>query len=304
MANKDYYDILCVARTASDDEIKKAYRSLARKYHPDLHPNNKKEMEAKFKEINEAYGVLSDPKKRSDYDLTGQATFEPGMGGFQYPPGGVDFEGFTQGFGGMGGFEDIFGEIFGGRTRHRGPQRGADIGYNLDLDFIHSVKGADVKVTVTRRSGATETMTVKIPAGVATGSRVRVPNKGDEGANGGPNGSLNINIMVSEHPYFRRVENDIYVECPVTIKEAVSGADVTVPTIDGHTTIKVPPGTQSGQKLRIKGKGVYPAYGGTHRGDEYVIINIAAPKKADQRSKDLLDEFMKINPYEPRKGLW
>ncbi|TAN61011.1 J domain-containing protein [bacterium] len=305
MANKDYYDILGVSKNATEEEIKKAYRALARKFHPDLHPNNKKEMEAKFKEINEAYGVLSDPKKRSDYDLTGQATFEPGMG-YQYPPGGVEYEGFTQGFGGTGGFEDIFGEIFGGRGGRvrRGPQRGADIEYSLTLDFLHSVKGADVKITASRRAGTTETMTVKIPAGVSTGSVVRVPNKGDEGANGGANGSLNIVINVTPHAYFKRVDSDIYVDCPVTVKEAFLGAELAVPTIDGIMTIKMPSGTQSGGKLRIKGKGVYAAFGGAHRGDEYVIINITVPKKVDQRSKELIEEFMKTNPYEPRKGLW
>ncbi|MBI5887220.1 MAG: DnaJ domain-containing protein [Deltaproteobacteria bacterium] len=305
MASKDYYEILGVQRNATDEEIKKAYRALARKYHPDLHPNNKKEMEAKFKEINEAYSVLGEPKKRSDYDLTGQAVFEPGMGG-QYPPPGFEYEDFGP-FGGMGGgFEDIFSEIFGGRGARggrRGAQRGADLEYSLNLDFINAAKGADVKVTVTRRSKKAETITVKIPPGVESGARVRVAGKGDEGIDGGPNGDLYIITVVKPHPYFKRVENDVYLDCPVTIKEAVLGGEVKVPTIYGFSTIKIPQGTQSGQKMRLKGKGILSPFSGL-KGDEYVIVNIATPKKTDQRAKELIEELDKINPYEPRKGLW
>lgn len=307
MANKDYYEILGVSRNASEEEIKKAYRTLARKYHPDLHPDNKKEMEAKFKEINEAYSVLSDPKKKSDYDLTGGVTFEPGMGG--YPPGGgVHYEDF--GFGGAGGgFEDIFSEIFGRPGRRKGTQRGADIEYHLELDFLQAAKGTEVRVTVRRRDNSIENLTVKIPPGLKTGSRVRVAGKGDLGYQGGPNGDLFIVVTVRPHPYFRRVDNDIYLEAPVNIKEALLGAEIDVPTIDGFTRIKIPAGIQGGQKLRIKGKGVYvteEAYGvmETHRGDQYVVINIAVPKRIDERSRELIEEFSRINPYDPRRGLW
>lgn len=306
MANKDYYDILGVSRTASEEEIKKAYRNLARKYHPDLHPDKKSEMEAKFKEINEAYSVLIDPKKRSDYDLTGRVTFEPGMGG--YPPGaGPHYEDFFGGFG--GGFEDIFSEVFGMPGRRRGMQRGADIEYHLDVDFLHAVTGTEVRITVTRRTGAAETLTVKIPPGIKTGSRVRVASKGDLGYEGGPNGDLFIITSVKPHKYFKRVDNDIYVDVPVTIKEAALGAEIEVPTIDGPTRIKIPAGTQGGQKLRLKGKGVNfveEAYGVLEkkRGDQYVEINVSIPKRLDERSKELLEEFSAINPYEPRKGLW
>ncbi len=309
MANKDYYEILGVSRNATDEEIKKAYRNLARKYHPDLHPDKKAEMEAKFKEINEAYSVLIDPKKRSDYDLTGRVTFEPGMGG--YPPGAGfpydDLGGFGGGFG--GGFEDIFGEIFGRPGRRRGIQRGADIEYHLEVDFMHAVKGTEVRITVTRRDGSSEKMTVKIPPGIKTGSRVRVAGKGDLGYESGPNGDLFIITSVKPHQYFRRVGNDIHVDVPVTINEAALGAEVEVPTIDGPTRIKIPAGTQGGQNLRIKGKGVYyveEAYGVLEkkRGDEYVAINVCVPKKLDERSRELLEEFSSINPYEPRKGLW
>ncbi len=302
MAQKDYYEILGVPRGATEEEIKKAYRSLARKYHPDLHPENRKGMEAKFKEINEAYGVLSDPKKRETYDLTGQATFESGMGGYPggFPGGSPDFEEF--GFGAPGGFEDIFSEVFGVKGRRRGVQRGSDIETRLELDFMHAAKGTEVKITVRRETGG-ETLNVKIPPGVKTGSKVRVAGKGDPGVGGGPPGDLYIATGVKPHAYFRRVENDIYVDVPVSIKEAYLGAEIQVPTIDGFTTIKIPIGTQGGQKLRIKGKGVYDPHGLT-RGDQYIIINIAVPKKVDKKSKEIIEKFDEINPYEPRKGLW
>ncbi|GMR04925.1 MAG: J domain-containing protein [Thermodesulfobacteriota bacterium] len=298
MAKKDYYEILGVSRDAPEDEIKKAYRRLARKYHPDLHPGDKG-MEKKFKEINEAYSVLSDPKKRSDYDLTGRVTFEPGMGG-GWPPGGVDFENI--GFGRVGGFEDIFSEVFGGRGTRRGPRRGADLEYTMPLDFLKAVRGAEVKITVTRPSGAAERITIKIPPGVHDGSRVRVAGKGHEGPGGGPPGDLYIITTVRPHPYFKRVGNDIYVNVPITVKEAVLGAEIEVPTIDGFTRIKIPPGTQGGQKLRIKGKGVPLPRGG--RGDQYVVVNISVPKGIDKKSAQLIEDFSRTNPYEPRKGLW
>ena len=293
---KDYYETLGVARNATEDDLKKAYRNLARKFHPDLHPEKKAEMEAKFKEINEAYGVLSDPKKRSDYDLTGSASYEPGMGKGYPPPGGsVHFEDF--GFGNIGGFEDVFSEIFG-RGGRRGPRKGSDLEYSITLDFMQAVKGAEVRISVPKRGGV-ETITVKIPPGVKGGGRVRVPGKGEPGEGG--SGDLYIITEVQPHRYLRRVDNDIYVDVPITIKEAVLGADIKVPAIDGMTTIKVPPGIRSGQRLRIKGKGVYVAGG---RGDEYVIIQIAAQKASDNRSKELIEEFSRINPYDPRKGLW
>lgn len=301
---KDYYDILGVGRNATEEEIKKAYRSLARKFHPDLHPENRKEMETRFKEINEAYQVLSDPKKRSNYDLTGQAGFEPGMGGGPagYPPGGVSYEDFGFG-GGFGGFEDIFSEVFGrGGGRRRVAQKGQDLEYRLELEFLQAVRGTELKVTISRQ-GRPEALTVKIPPGIKTGSRVRVAGKGEEGFGGGPPGDLYIVTTVRPHAYFSRVEQDIYVDVPITIKEALFGAEIEVPTIDGPTRIKVPSGIHGGQKLRIKGRGVYRQRG--ERGDEYVILNVATPKKIeDERSRELIEEFMKLNPYEPRKGLW
>ena len=300
MATKDYYEIIGVPRDAKEEDIKKAYRKLARQFHPDLHPNDKG-MEARFKEINEAYSVLSDPKKRSDYDLTGRVQFGHG-GPQQYPPGGFNFEDMGVGFG-MGGFEDIFSEVFGGRGRRVAARRGSDIEYSLPLDFIRAAQGTEVKVKVARRSGATETITVKVPPGVQDGSRVRVAAKGDEGYDGGPPGDLYITTAVRPHPYFTRKGNDVYVDVPVTIKEAVMGAEIKVLTIDGFTTIKVPPGTRSSQKLRIKGKGVCSPHG-MARGDEYVIINITVPRDFSPGGRELIEELDRINPYEPRKDLW
>ncbi len=296
MAGKDYYHILGVNKGATEDEIKKAYRNLARKYHPDLHPEKRAEMEAKFKEINEAYGVLSDPKKRSDYDLTGSVPFEPGAA--YRPPPDFDFETFS--FTGMGGFEDVFSEIFGGRAGRRGAAKGEDIEYGLALDFLHAVKGAEVKVTVAR-GRATEAITVKIPPGVRDGSKVRVAGKGNAGAGKGPAGDLIITISVKPHPYFRLEGDDIYLEAPITLKEALLGGELRVPTIDGHATIKIPPGTQSGQRFLIRSRGAYSRRG---RGEQYVTVNIAVPKALDDRSKELIEEFSEINPYEPRRGLW
>ncbi|MBI5238560.1 MAG: DnaJ domain-containing protein [Deltaproteobacteria bacterium] len=291
MAGKDYYQILGVNKGAAEDEIKKAYRNLARKYHPDLHPEKRQEMEAKFKEINEAYGVLSDPKKRSNYDLTGSVPFEPGAA--YHPPPDFDFETFS--FTGMGGFEDVFSEIFGKKGARRGRERGEDIEYKLTLDFLHAVKGADVKVTVTRGRAA-DTITVKIPPGVHDGSKLRVAGKGGVG-------DLIITISVKPHPYFRREGSDIYIDAPITLKEAILGGEIRVPTIDGHATIKIPPGTESGQRFLIRSRGVYPQRGHT-RGDQYVSVNIAVPKNLDDRSKELIEKFSEINPYEPRLGLW
>ncbi len=309
MATKDYYEILGVPRSATADEIKKAYRSLARKYHPDLHPGDK-EMEKKFKEINEAYSVLGDPKKKEEYDLTGRVSFgEGGPGAGQWPPGGFGGFGGGGGFGGFGdlggrvpgGFEDIFGEIFGMGGR-RGPRRGEDLEYRLSLDFLQAARGTEVKVTVTRRTGP-EKITIKIPPGIQDGARVRVAGKGHEGYDGGPAGDLYIVTSVSPHPYFRRKGNDIYITVPVTLREALLGAEIEVPTIMGPARIKIPPGTHGGQKLRLRGKGV-PGRRGTPRGDQYCEIKIALPRKIERRSRELVEEFDRLNPMDPRKGLW
>ncbi len=302
MANKDFYEILGVGRGATTDEIKKAYRALARKYHPDLHPGDKG-MEKKFKEINEAYSVLGDPAKKEDYDLTGRIPGAAGGGGGWPPGGGGGMGGFGGGGVGGGGFEDIFGEIFGmGGPRRRGPRRGEDLEYRLNLDFLQAVRGAEIKVTVRRQSGASEKITIKIPAGIGDGARVRVAGKGNEGYDGGPYGDLFIITTVSDHPYFKRKGNDIYINVPVTIGEALLGAKIEVPTITGPAKIKISPGTQGGRKLRLRGKGVATPRG--TNGNQYCEINITLPERIDKNSEELIREFESSNSYNPRKGLW
>jgi DnaJ-class molecular chaperone len=202
---------------------------------------------------------------------------------------------------GFGGFEDLFSEVFGRPGARRGTVRGADIEYVLNLDFLRAIRGTEVKVTVNRRTGS-ESLTVKVPPGVKNGSRVRVAGKGDDGYEGGPRGDLYIITMVAPHKYFRRVDRDIYVDVPISVREAVLGATVKVPTVDGMTSIKVPPGTNSGTRLRIKGKGVGSPGGA--RGDEYVVVKVEVPKGVDERSRELIEEFSRINDYDPRKGLW
>ncbi|MDP2682568.1 MAG: DnaJ C-terminal domain-containing protein [Deltaproteobacteria bacterium] len=301
MAKKDYYEILGISRDVIEEDIKKAYRELAKKYHPDLHPGDKA-MEARFKEINEAYEILKDPKKREQYDRFGNAAFEPGFQGtrtYTYPWGSggktVNVEDF--GFD-IGGLEDTFGDIFGRRTRaQRGPLRGEDVEYVLEVGFEQAIHGTEVRMTING-----EKLTVKIPAGVKDGSRIKVAGKGRPGMMGGHAGDLYIVTKIKPHLYFRRENDDIYIDVPITITEASLGAKVNIPTIDGKTLLIIPPGTQSGQKLRLTGKGV-PHIKGIGRGDQYVIIRITAPKGLDEKSKGLLQEFQKLNPYDPRRDM-
>ena len=329
MAKGDYYRVLGLTKSATGADIKKAYRKLAREFHPDLHPGDKR-IESRFKEINEAYGILGDAKSRKEYDLAQEMPFSGmgGMGGMggRGGRGGMGGRGGQGGMGGrgghqggstsygaqeggfnfrdfgLGGFEDIFGDVFGGKSKKRSPVRGADIEYTLGVDFLQAIKGAEVKITVKRSKGS-ERLTVKIPPGVRDGSKVRVAKKGDVGSLGGAQGDLFIITRVRPHKYFRRVGNDIHVEVPVTINEAILGANIKVPTIDGMTTIKISPGTQGGQKLRLKEKGV-KIKGERRRGDQFININIAIPKRLNAKSKELVKEISLINPYDPRAGIW
>jgi DnaJ-class molecular chaperone len=295
MRGKDYYKVLGVSKGADEGEIKKAFRRLAKKYHPDLHPNDKKS-EAKFKEVNEAYSVIGDAGKRRDYDLGDQMPF--GGGGFGGHGGGHGGGGFQDFDFNVGGMEDIFGSMFGGNR----PRKGEDTEFDMKIDFLHAVKGAEIAVTIRRNNGL-EKLKVRVPSGVSTGSRVRISGKGGLGTKGGPSGDLFIILDVTPHKFFKRKGDDIYLDLPITMSEAALGVEVEVPTIDGSSTIKVPPSTQGGQRMRIKGKGVYISPG-KRRGDEYVVINIDVPKKINKRSKELMEEFAKINPYEPRRALW
>jgi molecular chaperone DnaJ len=382
---KDYYAILGVDRDAKPEEIKKAFRRLARKYHPDVNPNNKY-AEEKFKGISEAYEILSDEKKRKVYDQYGFYADNIPTGG--YPPGyqpgtgptagapDFDFSGFdfsnlggeaAKGGGFGGSFRDIFSQIFshgGGAAEREGPERGSDLEHHMRLRFWDAVRGTQVRFTASRNEACPtcrgtgsaggkqvtcttcngtgksarqvgamqfsmtcpdchgtgkrkqpcaacrgtgffrrpETFDVRIPAGVDTGSRVRVAGKGNSGANGGPPGDLYIVTEVEPHPLFERKGDNIYIKVPITVTEAAMGAKIDVPTLDGPTTIRIAPGTQSGQKLRLRGKGT-PSLRGNVRGDEFVEVQIVVPKIADERSKEILKEFASLNPDDPRKDL-
>ncbi len=317
MANKDYYELLGVPRDAGDDEIKKAFRRLALKYHPDLHPDDK-EAETKFKEINEAYGTLSDSKKRSDYDMRGRMPYGgPGMGGHGGASGGPGgpFGGQPGGGFNVDSIEDIFADFFGGgggggcggghghgHGQAQAPGRGPDIEYALALDFMQAVKGAEFNITV-KRGTANEKVRVKVPPGVTNGSKIKVPAKGGAGRRGGPPGDLYIVTKVKPHDYFRRKGDDISLDLPVSLGEAMLGASIKVPTLTGKTTVKIPPGTQGGSKLRLKGRGV-ASLKGKAKGNMFLEIHIALPQSLDEKSEELLEQFEKINPCQPRDDIW
>lgn len=341
MAGKDYYQILGVARGASEEEIKKAYRKLARKYHPDVNPGDKK-AEERFKDISEAYAVLSDSEKRSQYDLLGSEKFQGFPGGFDpfraYARAGA---GSGQGFrfdfgdlGGSGGFNlgDIFGDILGGRGTGRGSCRrqtfrGEDVEYLMELGLPEAAQGVTTKVNITReircaacggsgmqgntpcrqcggggRTAKPESIQVKIPPGVDEGSRVRVAGKGNEGIGGGPSGDLFLIIRMKPHHLFERKGKDLYVDVPITLSEAVNGAKIEVPTVNGSVKMTVPPGTSSGQQFRVRGRGMPDVKKGSP-GDQFVRVKIVLPPELDDRSKELIREFEQLNPYHPRKEL-
>jgi DnaJ-class molecular chaperone len=297
--------VLGVSEDASTEEIKKAFKVLAKKCHPDLHPGDKAK-EARFKEINEANSVLSDEKKRSDYDYAQKMGFDPsqgpyGPGGGFGGQGGGHRTGGMGGMGGMGGLEDLFGSFFEGRGAQQAPPRkGTDIESTLKIDFMHAALGSEFKITVTR-GHTKEKLLVKIPPGVDEGSRVKLSGKGNPGVKGGPPGDLYIIPHIKPHPYFSRKGKSVYLDLPITIEEALLGASITVPTLTGTKKVKVPPGTQGGQKLRIKGEGIKVRGA---KGDIYLKIKISVPKKIDKRSVRLIEEFSEINSYEPRSGLW
>jgi len=313
--NNDYYKTLGVNRDASLDEIKKAYRQLARKYHPDFNKGDKN-AESKFKDISEAYAVISNPEARKQYDQFGH------MGGGQQARGfdfsGFDFGDFFQAFGREGrgfedlrgggafsGFGDMFADIFGGRAsagrRQGGFAPGQDLLYELELNLVDAARGTSTHVTLNTPTGQ-EGITVKIPAGVRTGSKVRVTGKGAKGIGGAPAGNLYMVIKVRKHPFFDRRGHNLHCELPVTVGEAALGAKIHVPTIEGSTTMTLPPGTQGGQKFRLKGKGIQRLKG-EGRGDLYVTVRIVLPRTPDEKSKELISEFETRNPGNPRDGI-
>jgi molecular chaperone DnaJ len=405
---KDYYSILGVKKTATADDIRKAFRKAARKYHPDVNPNDKK-AEEKFKEISEANDVLSDDKKRKIYDQLGfysdnidpaaaEAAARGGYGGgaaggprgysaqtggragqeVPFDFGGFDFSDFQggraeeqSGGGFSGSFKDIFSGMFnGGKQAARGPQPGTDLEYQVSVDFWAAVRGGVTRLEIQRqeicptckgksttggsvecpechgsgqvtqmggrmkfniqcpRCGGTgkvqnvcptcdgegvvvkrEPLEFRIKPGTRDGQRIRLAGKGNAGTNGGPAGDLFLIIKAGTHPVFTRTGDDIYVTVPVTMTEAALGAKIDVPTIDTHegggrTQLKIPPGTQTGQKLRLREKGVPSATQEGKRGDQIVEMKIVVPKVQDERSKEILRELAKLNPEEPREGLF
>jgi len=374
MAKKDYYEVLGLKKGVSESEIKKAYRKLARKHHPDVNPGDKK-AEERFKEISEAYEVLSDTEKRKKYDLYGNQSFQSGFepfkayqrrGGSQRPDfQGANYDTFGRGFEGFG---DIFSDLFGQRQRgdQRIPTKGADIQYSMEISFEDAIKGLSTDITLQRTSvceqcsgsgvvhgsqsricpecsgsgqkkagkgpfsfsqtcsrckgsgswnqnpckkcsGAgvipkIEKIGIKIPPGVDTGSKVRIAGKGEAGKYGGPCGDLYIITKVRSHPFFERKGDNIYCVIPVTVTEAALGNQIIVPTVDGNVTMKIPEGTQSSQVFRLAKKGV-PKLKENGRGDQFVEVKIVIPKKLDERSKQLLRDFERLNYYNPRSNL-
>ena len=303
---RDLYEVLGVKRDASDDEIKKAYRKLARQYHPDRNPGDK-QAEAHFKEVQDAYDVLSDKTKRTNYDRFGAAGPNAGFGGRGGPggatfhwgggPGGVEgmdpndaAELFRQFFGGGAGGPDL-GDILGQRRRGAGgrrarPQPAQEVEADVRIPFQTAALGGSVTLQVGDRE-----LAVKIPAGVEDGKKLRLGGQAPGG------GDLIVKLHVEPHPYFRREDKNLILEVPLSLPEAVLGTKVDVPTLDGtRLTVKVPPGASSGSRLRLRGKGV-------KGGDQYIEIKVAVPAPKDERSRELIEEFAKLNPQTPRADL-
>ena len=301
MAEKDYYEVLGVKKTATEEEIKKAYRTLAKKFHPDKNKGNK-EAENKFKEISEAYAVLSDKEKREQYDRLGREAFAFGGAGGGNPFGGFDFSQFTnrarrggtaggRRSTGAGGFTDIFADLFGGGGFEgaEGPARGGDINAELTIGFREAVLGATMDLTVDGSH-----IKVKIPEGVADGQRIRLRGRGAPGAMGGQAGDLNVLIHVKPHPFFRREGDDIHIDLPITVGEAIRGAEVEVPTIHGPVRARIPAGTQGAQTFRVTGKGVKKKGGG--HGDHYYSVQIVVPRDAPDDAVDKIEARYEGNP--------
>jgi molecular chaperone DnaJ len=331
MKKRDYYEVLGVSKGATEAEIKKAYRRLARKLHPDVNPGDKT-AQKKFQEVQEAYDVLRDAEKRRAYDRFGHAGrpapgFETyGPGGFGGPAGGPEgtpFEGFQFESGDLG---DLFGNLFGGRARATGPEKGEDVSGAIEIPFREAVLGGTTSLSLRREkecptchgSGRTgreacatckgrgrlaevETVRIKIPEGTEDGGMIRVPGKGAPGRRGGPTGDLFVTVRVTPHPYFERRGDDIYGVVPVTTKEAYAGAEIDVPTIHGTLRARIPPGTR-GQKLRLRGKGVRnPRTGQT--GDHIYTIRVVVPRNVTPAGLDAATLLDSLYDEDVRKDL-
>lgn len=321
---EDHYKTLEISRDASPDEVQKAYRKLARKYHPDLNPDDKAAKQ-KFQDVQRAFEVLNDPSKRQQYDRYGAAFESMGGGGpgrSGGPPpwgagGAPGFEGinindiFGQGFEQEpGGFADLFRQFNpgaagpGGATRRRpspAPQRGGDLQNRVEVPLATAVLGGEVQVTVRRQGGKQETLNVKIPSGIESGKKIRLRGQGEPGAAGGPPGDILIQVHVAPHPHFRRRGKDLEVEVPITLSEAVLGAKIDVPTPQGTITLSIPPNTSSGKRLRIKGHGVAPKSGSP--GDLYAEVMIVLPEALDVDDWKLIKQLGEKHPQNPRDHL-
>lgn len=357
MSKRDYYEVLGVSKSASKDEIKKAYRKLSKQYHPDI--NKEPDAADKFKEIAEAYDVLSDDQKKAHYDQFGHTDPNQGFGGF----GGQDF-------GGFGGFEDIFSTFFGGgggrRRDPNAPRQGADLQYTMTLSFEEAAFGKETEIEIPREetcdtchgSGAKpgtkvdtcsncggsgqinveqntafgrivnrrtcnvcrgtgkqipnkcstcggdgkvkkrKKIQVKVPAGIDDGQQLRVSGQGEPGVNGGPAGDLYVVFHVRDHEFFERDGDDIYCEMPITFAQAALGDEIEVPTLHGKVKLKIPAGTQTGTRFRLKGKGISNVRG-YGQGDQHVVVLVVTPKKLTEKQKQLLREFSEISGQVP-----
>ncbi|MEX2120554.1 MAG: J domain-containing protein [Pirellulales bacterium] len=318
---EDYYKTLGVARDASQADIDKAYSTLARKFHPDVNPDDKT-AKKKFQAVQAAYDVLKDPIKRELYDRYG-SSFESAAGGARGGPGA----GAGRGRGAAPGFEDFdfsqfFGERYGGdpgdagfadifsqfRRARSGPRRGraggapgADLAYELEIPFNMAVSGGEAQLAVPRAGGKRDTLAVKIPPGIDDGKKIRLRGQGQPGNDGGPAGDILITIRVGAHPHFSRRGDDLHVKVPVTLAEAALGAKVDVPTPNGTVSLRVPPGTSSGKRLRIKGHGV--AAKGRDAGDLLAEIQIVLPSSLDEQSLESIRQIESRHPLNPRRDL-
>jgi molecular chaperone DnaJ len=386
--HKDYYAMLGVKKAATAEEIRKAFRKLARKYHPDVNPGDKK-AEEKFKEISEANDILSDDKKRKIYDQfgfysdqidpaaaeaaarAGQTYGSTGAGGrgqgVPFDFGGFDFsEEASPGQGsGWGSFRDVFSGMFSRERQAQGPQPGTDLEYQVDVDFWTAIRGGVARLEIQRqevcpachgrastggsqtcpechgsgqvtqmggrmkfniqcpRCGGTgkvhndcptchgegvvyrtEPLEFRIKPGTRDGQRIRLAGKGNAGLHGGAPGDLYLIIRSGPHPVFTRQGDDIHITLPVTVSEAALGSRIEVPTIDGRAQLRIPPGTQSGQKLRMRERGVPSATHEGTRGDEIVTVDVAVPQLRDERSREILRELARLNPEDPRQAIW
>ena len=319
VVKKDLYEILGVGRTATHDEIRKVYRKLARTYHPDLNPGDEK-AEARFKEIASAWGVLSDEKKRSAYDEFGDASLQAGFDadearkirdqfgtrfGFSgQPSGGAPRDEFH-----FGGIDDLLGRMYADGPQ--GPRSirfpGSDLESSLELDFLEAVVGGEKRLTLGRPSAdgrvTSETVTVRIPPGVSANGRLRIPGKGGFGMGDGPPGDLWVTLHIRPHPVFQREGRNLTMTLPVSVREAILGVAVDVPTLEGRATLKVPAGTHSGTRLRLKGKGV-PAPKGGAAGDLLVRVEIKVPRDLDEATLATVSTLEPFEDPEIRKGLF